>query len=797
MRVAIIGAGIIGVTTAYELSSDGHEVTVFERRGSVAAETSFANAGLVAPGYVTPWAAPGMPAKVARGLFSRHSPVRLAGLDAATMRWIWRWWRACGTATYQANRLRMQRLAYFSRERLHDVSRRLRLDYERSDGYLVLLRSAKDLALAQPGLATLTALGTRHQILDADGCRRVEPGLCDATPLHAGIHLPDDEVGNCRQFAHLLRREAEQLGARFRFDTAVQRIVPGERPQLVHLHTLPADAQSRLEVSRDRSGFAWAVTRPLPSEPVAETFDAVVVCAAMGAVGLLRPLGLRLPLQAVHGYSLTAPLRVDERHPQIGPRSALMDERYKVAISRFGTRVRVAGSAELGGSLDRHSPRALATLYKVLHDWFPGAAPLAPGAALERRAADAARRPAGARRQRHRRRLAQPRPWLERLGPVLRLGPPARRRAERPRRRQSTPTGWGSSGCATEGTTGGPSRTARCRRSRWRDPGEREQAAVASASRVAARAGCRCTTIRHRPIERSAHATHRLHAAVRAAVRRRRTRAQIERRASAGLPPHALMRRAGESVARLALALAPHARRIWIAAGPGNNGGDGLEAASRLRQWGKAVEVQLRRRSRCAAGRRARRAGARAAGRRRDRHRAGRLPCPSRDAGPRDRRAARHRRDPGTRTARWPTRSTPQRRRLSACSRSTCRRVCSPTPVSRSARPASSPTHTLALLTLKPGLFTGERPRPCRQRLVRRPRRRRSRRRSREAWLVGSGGAARRAAPACAAQGQLRRRRGRRRRARHGRRGAAGGARGARGRRRQRATSRCSARATR
>ena len=94
MKVAVIGAGIVGVTTAYELSADGHEVSVFERRGSVAAETSFANAGVIAPGYVTPWAAPGMPAKVLGHLISRHAPVRLRGLPLGALPWMWQWWRA-------------------------------------------------------------------------------------------------------------------------------------------------------------------------------------------------------------------------------------------------------------------------------------------------------------------------------------------------------------------------------------------------------------------------------------------------------------------------------------------------------------------------------------------------------------------------------------------------------------------------------------------------------------------------------------------------------------------------------
>ena len=370
MRVAVVGAGIIGVTSAYELALDGHEVTVFERNGSIAAETSFANAGLVAPGYVTPWSAPGMPGKVLRHLASRHTPVRVhANLDLG---WAWKWWRACRVRTWQANRLRMQRLAYFSRERLHQITRDLKIDYERRQGYLVLLRSAKDLALAQPGLATLATLGTRYAILDPDQCRIVEPGLAAQAPLHAGIHLPDDEVGNCRQFALLLRRAAERIGARFVIDTTVQRIEPGPKPRLVHLRSTREEQSGNGDDAEEPGDFPD--TRPYAPEPVTETFDAVVVCAALGAPPLLRPLGLKLPLQAVYGYSVTAPMRHSDPHLDQAPRSALMDERYKVAISRLGSRIRVAGSAEIGGSAKEMHAGALATLYKVLDDWFPGAA---------------------------------------------------------------------------------------------------------------------------------------------------------------------------------------------------------------------------------------------------------------------------------------------------------------------------------------------------------------------------------------------------------------------------------------
>ncbi|HEY3049188.1 MAG TPA: FAD-dependent oxidoreductase, partial [Polaromonas sp.] len=151
MRVAVIGAGIIGITTAYELAVDGHEVTVFERRSAAAEETSFANAGVVAPGYVTPWAAPGMPGKVISHLFSRHAPVKLGWpLSGRDLAWMWKWYQSCKLETYLANRAQMQRLAFYSRERLHQLTDGLQLEYDRSPGYMVLLRSEKDSKLVQP-----------------------------------------------------------------------------------------------------------------------------------------------------------------------------------------------------------------------------------------------------------------------------------------------------------------------------------------------------------------------------------------------------------------------------------------------------------------------------------------------------------------------------------------------------------------------------------------------------------------------------------------------------------------------
>ncbi|MES2360957.1 MAG: D-amino acid dehydrogenase [Pseudomonadota bacterium] len=342
MKVAVIGAGIIGITTAYELAVDGHEVTVFERRGTAAEETSFANAGVVAPGAVTPWAAPGMPGKVFSHLFSRHAPVKLGlPLSASELAWMWKWYRACRLEPYLANRARLQRLAFYSRERLHQITAELQLEYDRSPGYMVLLRGEKDSRMVQPGLQVLRDAGVVFREINADEVRKIEPAINADTQFLGGIHLPNDEVANCRQFALLLKNEAQRLGVSFEFNKTV--------------------------ASVDRAQPASIL---IAGESAPRSFDSVVMCAGLAAAQLLKPLGLKIPMAAVYGYSISAPIR----EPLNAPRSALMDERYKVAISRLGNRVRVAGSAEMGGSLATKRASSIQTLYKVLHDWFPGAA---------------------------------------------------------------------------------------------------------------------------------------------------------------------------------------------------------------------------------------------------------------------------------------------------------------------------------------------------------------------------------------------------------------------------------------
>jgi D-amino-acid dehydrogenase len=346
MIIAVIGAGIVGVTTAYELACDGHQVTVYEQRGAAAEEASFANAGVLAPGYVTPWAAPGMPWKVAKQLFAPHAAMRLAlPLSSDDLAWMWRFWRACRVETYLAHRAALQKLAFYSRERLHAITEQHQLAYDRAEGYTVLLRSAKDVKLVQPSLRVLRDAGVPFSELDEAGVRLIEPALNPDTHFHGAIHLPQDEVGNCRQFALLLKDIARSQGVDYQFNTTVAYI---DKAQAATVYIAPSGSQNT---------------------PVAARFDAVVLCAGAASAQLCKPLGRHLQITPIYGYSVSAQVR----EPLDAPRSALMDEHYKVAISRLGQRVRVAGSAEIGGSLTVHRASALRTLYKVLHDWFPGA----------------------------------------------------------------------------------------------------------------------------------------------------------------------------------------------------------------------------------------------------------------------------------------------------------------------------------------------------------------------------------------------------------------------------------------
>jgi len=342
MKVAVVGAGIIGVCAAHALRRAGFEVTVIERRSGVAQEASFANAGVMAPGYVGPWAAPGMPRRVLAHLLRAEAPVVFRpSLDPALWRWLLRWFRECELQRYRINRERMQRLAFYSQAEIRALRAQYALDYEQASGYLQLYRTQRELDASAPARTLLSELGVRHALADAVQCRTLEPALHAPTPLAGALHLPDDETGNCAFFAHQLKDIAIREGAEFRFGVDVQGI---------------ETAGDRVECLRTSAGELRA--------------DAYVMAGGADSAALLAAAGLRIPLIAVKGYSATASITAFDHAPFV----SVMDETYKVAITRLGNRMRVAGTAEIGTRGMALRDGALRTLLKVAQDWFPYAA---------------------------------------------------------------------------------------------------------------------------------------------------------------------------------------------------------------------------------------------------------------------------------------------------------------------------------------------------------------------------------------------------------------------------------------
>jgi D-amino-acid dehydrogenase len=360
MRIAVIGAGIAGVTTAWELSADGHEVTVFERRGSIAAEASFAEGGLLAPGYFALrqiWRELEGP----RGRLGRLG--RLPGLG----RWLQRSPSPAERAHHESRLRALLQLGTHSRHRLHALIDTLGLEPAPAAGLLALLHDEDEGACAELALRQLDALGVEATLADEAACRRLEPGLNADLPIPAALHLPHDEVGNCRQVAQALRVAAQATGVRFALHRAVLGLEAGSCWRVNHqaVSEHPASAMS---------AFGPA-TQVADDDPPAERYDAVVVCAGAEAASLVQPLGLRWPVVARHGHSVTAPLREPELH-SLGPHTAVAETGSWITISRVGQRVRAATPLDRGAPPRDPNPR-LEPLYRLLLDRFPGAARIA------------------------------------------------------------------------------------------------------------------------------------------------------------------------------------------------------------------------------------------------------------------------------------------------------------------------------------------------------------------------------------------------------------------------------------
>lgn len=343
MKITILGAGVIGVTSAYYLAKAGHEVTVIDRQPGPALETSFANAGEISPGYASPWAAPGIPQKAVKWLFMKHAPLIIQPmLDTATWSWVTSMLRNCTSARYAINKGRMVRLAEYSRDCLIALRDETGIAYDhRSQGTLQLFRTQKQLDGIGKDIEVLASDGVPFEVLDPAGCIAAEPGLAPVRDrIVGGLRLPNDETGDCFKFTNELRALAEALGVVFRFGVDIRHLRQ-EGGRIVSVVTGDGEIKSDIFV------------------------------AALGSYtpALLKPLGLRLPVYPVKGYSITVPI-VDESR---APVSTIMDETYKIAITRLGDRIRVGGMAEIAGFSQDLPDSRRATLEHSVEDLFGGA----------------------------------------------------------------------------------------------------------------------------------------------------------------------------------------------------------------------------------------------------------------------------------------------------------------------------------------------------------------------------------------------------------------------------------------
>ncbi|TGN95435.1 D-amino acid dehydrogenase [Burkholderia sp. USMB20] len=341
MRVVILGSGVVGVASAYYLARAGHEVTVIDREAGPALETSFANAGQISPGYAAPWAAPGVPLKAVKWMFEKHAPlaIRLDG-TRFQLQWMWQMLRNCTAERYAVNKGRMVRLAEYSRDCLQALRADTGIEYEgRTGGTLQLFRTQQQLDGAAKDIAVLQEANVPFELLSPAELKNAEPALAAVShKLTGGLRLPGDETGDCQLFTTRLAALAESLGVKFRYNTPIDTLaIAGGKI---------AGVQCGSETVRA---------------------DAYVVALGSYSTRFVSNL-MKIPVYPLKGYSITAPI-VDET---AAPVSTVLDETYKIAITRFDQRIRVGGMAEIVGFDKNLRAARRETLEMCVNDLFPG-----------------------------------------------------------------------------------------------------------------------------------------------------------------------------------------------------------------------------------------------------------------------------------------------------------------------------------------------------------------------------------------------------------------------------------------
>ncbi|AVL70129.1 MULTISPECIES: D-amino acid dehydrogenase [Oligella] len=341
MHVIVLGAGVIGTTTAYYLAREGFKVTVIERLSQVAHEASYANAGQISPGYSTPWAAPGVPLKALKWLMEEHAPLAIKPtLDMSQYRFMWQMLMHCNAKDYAINKERLVRISEYSRDVMDKLRQEIDIHFdERQLGTLQLFRTQKQVDAAAKDIEVLREMGVAYELLDTQGVARVEPALAKVShKIAGGLRLPGDQTGDCLKFTTKLAEKAKELGVEFRFEQKLERF------------------------ELERGAIKGVIINGKK-----ETADHYVVCLGSFTPQFIKPLGLNAPIYPMKGYSITVPIT----NPEMAPVSTVLDETYKVAVTRFDDRIRIGGMAELRGFDYSLNPKREATLRMICQDLYP------------------------------------------------------------------------------------------------------------------------------------------------------------------------------------------------------------------------------------------------------------------------------------------------------------------------------------------------------------------------------------------------------------------------------------------
>lgn len=343
MQVLILGAGVVGVTSAWYLAKAGHDVTIIDRQVDVALETSYANAGQISPGYSAPWAGPGIPLKAIKWLMQDLAPFMISGkeVDTQTLSWMTKMLSNCTESAYHINKARMVRLAEYSRDCFIDLRQELNIDYDqRTKGTLQVFRTDKQVQDSKKDISVLEESGVDFQVLDVDGCIDYEPALTNVRDkIVGGLRLPGDETGDCFKFTNALADECRKMGVKFEMKT-----------EILSINTRGDEIES-ITTSKGKM-----------------TSDAYLVALGSYSTPVLSKIDLKVPVYPIKGYSLTLPI-IDESK---APTSTVMDETYKVAVTRFDDRIRVGGTAEIASYNKELEEKRKANVEFVVSDLFPG-----------------------------------------------------------------------------------------------------------------------------------------------------------------------------------------------------------------------------------------------------------------------------------------------------------------------------------------------------------------------------------------------------------------------------------------